>query len=54
MRPICLPVSVHNSPDEDLVGKPMLVASWGNTSPIRRQREYPEPLRATTVAIFFV
>ncbi|KAK3909567.1 Serine protease easter [Frankliniella fusca] len=37
VRPICLPVSVHNSPEEDLIGKSMLVASWGNTSPIRRQ-----------------
>ncbi|KAE8741044.1 Serine protease easter-like [Frankliniella occidentalis] len=37
VRPICLPVSGHNSPAEDPVGQSMLVASWGNTSPYHRQ-----------------
>ncbi|XP_034250614.1 serine protease easter-like [Thrips palmi] len=37
VSPICLPVQSHNRPEEDLVGRHMSLAGWGNSSPYRRQ-----------------
>lgn len=37
VSPICLPVQSHNRPEEDLAGRTMTLAGWGNSSPNKRQ-----------------
>ncbi|KAJ1529769.1 hypothetical protein ONE63_006516 [Megalurothrips usitatus] len=37
VNPVCLPIPAQGRPEEDLAGRTMTVASWGNTSPNRRE-----------------